>query len=383
LRCPRCQFENLPGQAACFRCGSLLEAKAGSIEVHPPRAPAWRKPFRRALRRMRHFGAARQAEKLAHRAAERSATAAFRVTGLPRRSSSEGELKWGELWLALRDAAIALALSIVPGLAHAVRHQFGAIYLYVISWLVSLVMGILFFGKSLGSASMASAFVLHAWIAMDAVVGTKRFKEEMTAAARMGWRLFGIGAGVLLLYVVYVQVQSAIGFTVGLSGVTVPAHNVARGDSILCRFLPANREPALKRGDLVLVRVSEVINGEGARGTRGEYVGELVGQLIGLPGDDLRLTPGGFVVNGRAYDPLKFLPQSSLRGQTASRRLGKDEYFVTMVWIATRRGVPAGAGDAGAPVDPRNCVYNRRDVLARGVMRWWPLRKRGFLEEFE
>ena len=39
--------------------------------------------------------------------------------------------------------------------------------------------------------------------------------------------------------------------------------------------------------------------------------------------------------------------------------------------------------EISAEVAVRACVYRRQDVLARGVMRWLPMRKRGFLEELE
>ncbi|MGO8702319.1 MAG: hypothetical protein ACLQVA_00770 [Candidatus Brocadiia bacterium] len=367
----------MPGQAACFRCGSLLEAKAGSVEVHPPRAPAWRKPFRQVARRMRRYGAFRTAEKLARRSGERTASAFGRL-GLPGPARAAGAPRWRELWLALSDAAAALALSIVPGLAHALRHRFGAISSYVISWAVSLAMGILFFGQSLGAASIACAFVLHAWIAMDAVLATKRFKEEMTALQKIGWRLCGIGFLVILLYVVYGQVQRVAGFTLGAAGVTVPADRVARGDVILCHFLPSGREPPLKRGDLVLVNVRELLSADGGAGMPGSYVGEMVGQLIALPGERIAVTPAGFIVNGRALDAGNFPVPASLRGQSALATLGKDEYFVTMEWRAQVHGV-----EVAPEVAIGNCVYRRGDLLARGVMRWSTIWKRGFLKEFE
>jgi len=369
----------MPGQAACFRCGSLLEAKAGAVEVHPPRAPGWKKPFRWAARRMRHLSAARAAERLAQRAADRTAAVTFGRAHLPGLPRAAGVPYWGELWRALRDAAVALALSIVPGLAHAVRHQFGAIYLYVISWFVSLALGILFFGRSLGSASMASAFVLHAWIAMDAVVLTKQFKEKMTALARMGWRLFGIAFGVFLLYEATAYIQGAIGLTVGDAGIAVPALRVELGDTLLCRFVPEDAEtPQLKRGDLVLIHAHALLSGDGRTQFRGGYVGETVGQLVALPGDQLALTKDGFAVNGRALDSRRFPVPASLRGQTAYLRLGNGEYFVTMEWAGHYEGAAAAA-----QVTVRGCVYERQDVLARGWMRWYPLRRRGLLEELE
>jgi hypothetical protein len=385
----------MPGQAACFRCGSLLEAKPGALEVHPPRAPAWKKPFRRAARRMRRYRAFREAESLAQGAAARTAASPFGRLGLPGLSRSEDALSWSELRPALRDAAVALALSIVPGLAQALRRQFGPIRRYVISWFLSLVMGILFFGQTLGAASMACAYVLHAWIATDAVIATKRFKpKNITAFEKISLRLCGIAFLVLLLYGAANQVQRIVGFTTGLAGVTVPADRVTMGDVILCHSLAAGQEPLpLKRGDLVLVRVRNVLYAHGGNVLHGHiegvapgrYLAETVGQLIALPGDQLALAPSGFTVNGRALNAAKFPVPASLNGQYASLTLGKDEYFVTMEWRAQEEG--HGFADLGNVVTVKatayDCVYPAQDVLARGVMRWSPIRNRGFLKELE
>jgi type IV secretory pathway protease TraF len=301
---------------------------------------------------------------------------------LPGAAHSARASAWVEVRHALREAAVALLLSIVPGLAHAARHQFGAIWPYVISWFVSLAVGILWFGQSLGSASMASAFVLHAWIAMDAVLITKQFKEKMTALARVGWRLCGIVVLVILLYAAYVRVQHVVGFTVGIADVEVPAHQVQLGDSILCRFLRSRPEPPpLKRGDLVLVGVHvSGANFDIGPGIYHERENDLVGQLIALPGEQVTWTPGGFVVNGRALDPLKFPVPAWLRGRSGSVALGKNQYFVTMEW--QMQGEGHGYGGA-ADVIALTSIYQRPDLRARGVMRWLPIRKRGFLKELE
>jgi hypothetical protein len=370
LRCPRCQFENMPGQAACFRCGSLLEAKAGAVEVHPPRAPAWKKPFRRVARWTRRLGAARSIENLAARAAGR--TAAF-VHGRAETLTPQLPARWPS-WGDLCDAAIVLALSIVPGLAHLVRGRFGGIWLYVVSWFISLAMGIYYLGSGLGSASIASAFVLHGWIAMDAVFITNPFRDELTAREKMGCRFCGVGVLVILLYAASGTIERVAGFTVGGASVTVPAHQVEWGDNILCRYLRVHPgPPPLHLGDLVLVHAHDA-----RPGYSGHYLGDMVGQLIALPGDEVALTEAGFTVNGRALLTEKFPIPASLHGQSGPMTLGKDEYFVTMEW----RGQVHG-GVVGINAKFSDCVYDRRDVLARGVMRWLPMRKRGFLEALE
>ncbi len=110
----------------------------------------------------------------------------------------------------------------------------------------------------------------------------------------------------------------------------------------------------------------------------GSYVGEMVGQLIALPGERMAVTPAGFIVNGRALDAGNFPVPASLRGQSAARHLEKMN--ILLLWSGARRFT----GSKCAPeVAIGNCVYRRGDLLARGVMRWSPIWKRGFLKEFE
>src|SRR5262245_31071590 len=47
MQCPNCRFENMPGVAACGRCGGSLQLTSTAIDVHPPRAGAWAKALRR------------------------------------------------------------------------------------------------------------------------------------------------------------------------------------------------------------------------------------------------------------------------------------------------------------------------------------------------
>ena len=112
----------------------------------------------------------------------------------------------------------------------------------------------------------------------------------------------------------------------------------------------------------------------------GSYVGETVGQLIALPGEHMALTPAGFTVNGRALDPENFPVPASLRGQTA-RAEHLEKMNILLLWSGARR--PRGAKSPPEVAIARLRLRAARDVLARGVMRWFPMRKRGFLKELE
>src|SRR5258708_15344237 len=47
MQCPNCQFENMPGNTACVRCGSAVAFAGMQIAVYPPRAQIWAKHARR------------------------------------------------------------------------------------------------------------------------------------------------------------------------------------------------------------------------------------------------------------------------------------------------------------------------------------------------
>lgn len=47
MQCPSCRFENMPGVRACGRCGASLQLGAIAVNVHPPRAGALAKRWRR------------------------------------------------------------------------------------------------------------------------------------------------------------------------------------------------------------------------------------------------------------------------------------------------------------------------------------------------
>ena len=48
MKCPSCQFNNMPGNARCIRCGASLQLATAAISIEPPRANA-------TVKRLRHW----------------------------------------------------------------------------------------------------------------------------------------------------------------------------------------------------------------------------------------------------------------------------------------------------------------------------------------
>lgn len=120
MQCASCQFENMPGIEVCGRCGSLLGLRSLAIDVHPPRAGAWAKqwrqrwsPFRSLYFKARQAGRTRWLEDLE----------AAMLHGLP-------------MGILIR--------MIVPGWAHSHLGRRTRGLLFLLPWLGSLALSLLF-----------------------------------------------------------------------------------------------------------------------------------------------------------------------------------------------------------------------------------------------
>ena len=363
MRCPRCQFENMPGQSTCFRCNSVLENAEVAVEIHPPRAPRWRKPFRRVRYWFRRRTSLEKIEDAAGDLIDGGLTA----FGIFRRPVVA--LPWREVRRITGLVLGGLILSIVPGLAQLVQRRFKAIWPYCLAWLALIAGALFMYGPGIGTALIGIAIVAHAWIAADGALLlqlTKRLPFYLLCMVALSLGVFGLYLGV---HAVLLD-----DFAVGQAGLEVEYHQLRLRDHVLCRRL-SDDGPQLRRGDMVL------IGDVGAIGRHGIWdigrTGETVCQLVGLPGDTVALKGGAFSVNGVARDPAEFAVPLWLRTDTFSIVLGKEECFVTMEYNATVRG----AGRAGAI--RQACVIPRGRLLARGFMRWLPLWRRGVLKEIE
>src|SRR5512146_3281178 len=110
MRCARCEFENIPGQTRCIRCGSILEAGSAVIDIYPPRMPAWSRPLRAARRWVR------------------TQRVLSRMPATVQRGFD----------LVVSDSLVGLLLSIVPGLPHLIKRRFREVRLLVLLWVILL-----------------------------------------------------------------------------------------------------------------------------------------------------------------------------------------------------------------------------------------------------
>jgi hypothetical protein len=336
MRCARCNFENIPDQARCIKCGSILQGEEERVDVYPPRMPRWKKPVRRLFR----WG--RQQKVVGEEGVQ------LRVPG----------------WMKIMsgDCFLGLLLSIVPGLAHLAGGRFREIRWYLLIWFVLLVTGVFCYGSGFSFYLLALAIGLHAWIA----VHHKLIKE----LAGIGVKLFVTAVLVMVLILVYRAIPRLVfGLRGGYTSLTVPYHNISRGDYLLARRRSVLRG-SIGRGSLVVTRLSGIIYGDGRRMPgRGE---SMVVEIVGLPGEYVETKDNSFIVDEQQLDTKRYPVPIWLRGRRISVRIPQGCYFISTEYSIRGRG-------ASDEVVRRACLVQAADIEAVAFMNWWPLSRRGFI----
>ncbi len=339
MRCARCHFENIPGQDRCVRCHSILEAGTAVIQVHPPRMPAWSKPFRGFARWLR-----------GHRAVPEELSAAPIHAGLTRARS---------------DPLIGLALSIVPGLGHLIQGRFKEAGLWVLAWLILVSTGVFCWGGQIGFLLLGLAIGVHGWIAVQAGLW-----EKLTELTERAMAVLGIMLALALLYWAMPRVLFP-GYTGVHALMTIPGMKIHVGDYLLARRV-VDTSVLLPRGSLVLVHPAGLL---GTLRLDHPYAMTL-GQIVGLPLETVQIQDGAYVVGGRRLDPAKFPVPTWLRGRSYSIHLAADSYFLSAEYRIAGHGNPGLTGEAITKVS----TFARDDIRGRAFLRWWPLSRRGFIE---
>lgn len=345
MRCQRCQFENVPGESRCFKCGSILGGQNVPVDVHPPRMSKWEGPFRAAIRRLR----------------------CWKV--LPER----GVYAWMPYWMKIMsgNAFLAIILSIVPGLAHLAQRRFRQVLWYFVAWFVFLLTGMFLYGGFLGFLLIGLAVATHVWIAFHAALLIEH--EEI------GHRVFDVAFLMFLYMFFYWGIRTWVfgDFVFGYTALRITSQSVQPGDCQLARRSLA-QPGSFSRGSLVLIYpVNEVVGYRNRRTVSGKL---MTVQIVGLPSEEVQIKDNTFVVNGRILDANEYsVPNWMTTRQSAGIRVANDSYFVNNVYNIAGHGALA-LNDA---MIGRVCVVSARDIKAKAIMRWLPLTRRGFLRSDE
>lgn len=340
MRCQRCKFENIPGQKTCIKCGSALEVTSTAINVHPPRMPKWKKPFRDVLRSIRKGKAVPQDNAKSH------------LT--PRAKEF------------FNDSFLGLFLSIIPGLAHWTQNRFREIRWYFLAWLILLLSGLFLYGSAAGYVCLGLAIGVHAAIALQygIIKDLANLSEKIVT-------IILVLIGLTFLYR-FIPRMPFLNFDGGYSSLTIPYYNVEAGDYLLARG-GLDENDLLQRGSLVLIHPATF------RSTvrRGVLSGNdtVIGEVVGLPGERLQILNEVFIVDGKLLDVEQYPVPQWLHSRTFSATIPNDSYFVSTRYNVRAQGIRLNTSHIN-----QVCMVKTTDIEAKAFMRWWPLLRRGFLK---
>jgi hypothetical protein len=328
----------MPGQSKCIKCGSILGNAKTVVEVYPPRMARWKKPFRFVARWMRR-------QRLSPEEAIRLRTP-----------------NW--VRIVSKDAVLGLFLSIVPGLAQIIQKRFGQVRWHCVAWLALVLTGLFLYGGTVGFCLLGLAIGLHTWIAVHPLV------KELS---RFHWKLLVTVSVLMALVLIYRAVPGIAlpGISGGHTSLTIPYHEVRRGDYLLARRSRASRE-FIRHGSLVLAH----LRGRSARRSFAENA--MIVEVIALPGETVEIDNDVFVIDGQVRDPEKYPVPEWLQGRELSVNIGDDRYFVSAEYTVYARGRQLASADIIAA-----CVIGQNDIEAQAFVRWLPLSRRGFIKAIE
>jgi hypothetical protein len=338
MRCHQCQFENIPGQQRCLRCGAVLQAGAIAGSVNPPRMASWKRPLRTILRWLRIHAALPEAPNI-------------RKVRVP-----------AYMKIMSEDAFFGVILSIIPGLAHYIDGKFREIRWLVLGWFLTLLTGVFFYGGAMGFLFLGFAVSLHGWIAFNYAMSKER-DDTLGRFKTLGFLLVAFA-----LFYWGVRTFAFRDFVFSYSNLTIPYQKVEQGDLLLnlrSRVLP----DTLTRGAIVLGNFQEIYGGHA-----GHRRYQTTGQVIALPGEMIQIANGQFFVNSSSLDAEKFPVPKWLSGVSMRTIIPEDSWFISVSYQVHGHGTHLTDNMINTA-----CVQKQDDIIAVAVMRWLPVSRRGFL----
>ena len=326
----------------------MLEAKGAAIDVHPPRMTPWKRPVRAVLRW-------------------------FRLQNVLPEAISKPKVP-DFLKIMSAKAFLGVILSIIPGLAHCIDGRFREIRWFALVWFLALLTGIFFYSSNLGLLLLGFAVSIHCWIAFKHML-IKEFDETSQ-------KIVGIVMLVVIIGLPYfgIRYYAFRDFVFGYTNLTIPYQNVRSGDLLLARYSLA-RVANLHRGAVVLAPVlGNIYGGYGHHGGGFRHGPLMAGQIVGFAGEQVEITNGSFVVDGKTLDTERYPVPDWLRGSNIGAiNVPGASFFVSAEYNVNIHGdIKIDAGMVRAA-----CVVEFADVEAVVIMRWFPLARRGFLRAGE
>lgn len=312
------------------------------IDIHPPRMARWKKPIRKISRSLR------------------------KSKIIPEKSISTRTPSWlkkpaGCFW--------GLCLSIIPGLAHLIQGRFREIRWIFLGWLLSLLIGLFFYGSFIGLFLLGLAIGLHVWIAVQ--------HKLIKVVTGFGTKIISSVLVLVALILIYRAVPRLLipGFSGAYTTLNIPYHNIKSGDFLLARNSQI-LENQIPRGSLVLIRLATIRVGR--RFISSPSSNAMIVQVIGLPGEQIEIEDDAFIANGQRLDTDKYPVPRWLQGRMFSVIIKDDSYF-----ISSEYDVQAQGNRQVSEAIRNTCVVPKSDIEGIAFMRWLPVSRRGFIREIE
>lgn len=340
MRCPACQFENLPGLTGCARCGSPLELAA--VATVPPRASRWRL-HTRLSRTWNRFGVP---------------VLEMRRMLRPLGYLQVAPIPWG-----------AVCRSIVPGWGqiHVGRRRLGWSLLGM--WAALLLLQVPVIGSGYAWLCFYLALSVHA-------VAVLLFFGDNLAYERH-WIRMAFGLTVVLG--LYTLCYRPTLWLTGQCATVLPLNSFTEGtvlsrDDVILVEGPWLRPAELRRGDLVAYRILAEQHAQYV--VRGGYN---VDRIVGLPGDTVEIKGLELLVNGQP-PPAGQQPLAGVPWQTNLRwKLLPGQYVIFPGRLLVRNPLPANRG-AIEPLAMRLSEIPDRNIIGRVICRLRPWSRFGPVE---
>jgi len=323
----------MPGSIACGRCGASLRLAATTIGIHPPRAGALTKQWRRWVPlRNRYFYAVRDLFRK-----PLLDVSAFFLRGVDLRELSSA----------------VIVRMIVPGWAQIYRGQARRGQLFLFPWLVLLFLSVLCLGSTASGWCFGFLISLHAMSIVDLFA---RFE-----GVERGRRLVVCFLVLALVSMPYILVVTQSARVISVRQFLADAEPFSSGDVVLYRpraYL--NSGPQI--GDVVIYRNRPYRTG----GVNGLYVydGEWVNRIVAAGGSHVVWKNSQLTVDGQ---PAEHLPLNASRLPAAMEVLVPADCFCIL---------PTTIPNPGAPLDKQSSealsIVDRTSILGKVIVRNYP-----------
>jgi hypothetical protein len=345
MQCVSCQFENMPGVSNCGRCGAVLQLDAATIDVNPPRAKGWIKPWRG----VRYF--------------------------ISRRRSIPANVS--KLWASANDKFSSYLVRntmpfavifrmIVPGWPQVYegRKLFGI--LLFCGYCLSMPLSLLYISTAFGNVLLGVAITLHASSIVESVFARVDVQESRI--------LYSIGYLLVTAFIIYAPaayIVSRVALPMQFM-IKIPPFNA--GDVVLYNQ-SAYRRLAPQVGDLVVYRLPNervfTFHNQQGQNVIYDFRGqEVPGRIIAGPGQRIFYDKRQLLVDGRPSQWSQLF--SEYFHEDISTTLPNDSYFVLCGLTRITQSIPES-------LYPLFSVVPRESIVGRIYFQTQPLSRFGTL----